>query len=237
MNKTLKQKFKIIGAVISVGGAIITAVGLMGYNSLVIYTGLWFADFVRTAGIVLCASGVITTSVSMLPPPKESQPVIEQNKPILQISGHLDPDMIREQYQHLYQTEYAYISALSAPHDHIMQGFDMMNRYQDKLNVLIKQNGAAALSDTEDVLDKVEQQLCQNVRKLINIMIVSSAAEPNEVIDAANTCVKDNHTLLVSAKDFMTAIATYLNAQGDDQGIDEIQIYKDVLLKQLQQQN
>ena len=114
---------------------------------------------------------------------------------------------------------------------------ERMDEYQSKLKSLLDTNGAEALRDTEDILTNAEQHICRNIRKLLNIMTVSSSGNEEDVslvISTAQKCGADNNALLGTTKEFMVAVTQLLNAQGDDSsGIRELEAYKKAIASQI----
>lgn len=60
--------------------------------------------------------------------------------------------------------------ALAQPLLQLKFQLDMMDEHQEKLSHLLDVNGADALANTEDILSRVEQYLCKNVRKVLNYL-------------------------------------------------------------------
>ena len=111
---------------------------------------------------------------------------------------------------------------------------DMMDEQQEKLAHLLRNNGAEALANTEEILDKVEQHMCRSVRKIINYMDV---AEPDrqedvkKVLEKLYACHADNQTQLQQVQEFLFALADFLNTQGDDDGsVQMLELYKTTIL-------
>ncbi len=167
--------------------------------------------------------------------------------PVLKVKGELDPVQIRdnliaesdkwlETISQLYPKERGEMStAITGVKETMVQ----MDDYQLRLKNLLDNNGADALRDTEEVLDRVEQHICRNVRKLLNIMTVSSPKTQNDIdvvkLTATN-CAEDNRRLLKTTKEFMVAITEFLNSQGDgDSSISEIEVYKKALASQIEE--
>ena len=112
-----------------------------------------------------------------------------------------------------------------------------MDRYQDKLNRLLKENGADALNDTEEILQRVEQYLCKNVRKVLNYMNV---ADPRDLSDQEmirnklKNCEEANSVQLDQTQQFLFALTEFLNRQGDeDTGTDMLEMYRQTILDSL----
>ncbi len=156
--------------------------------------------------------------------------------PDLKIKGELNPLRIRENLA-TEARPWTLDPRISNAVSGILKTMDDMDGYQDKLKVLLDRNGAEALRDTEEVLDKVEQHICRNVRKLINIMTVMDSRNPNDkdaMVQNANNCMDDNNKLLSSTRNFMVAVSQFLNSQGEESGtIEEVEEYKKILTDQI----
>ncbi len=167
--------------------------------------------------------------------------------PVLKVKGELDPVQIRnnligesdkwlETISQLYPQERGEMNAAITS---VKETMIQMDDYQLRLKNLLDNNGADALRDTEEVLDRVEQHICRNVRKLLNIMTVSSPKTKNDIdvvkLTATN-CAEDNRRLLKTTKEFMVAITEFLNSQGDSgSSIGEIEVYKKALASQIEE--
>ena len=113
----------------------------------------------------------------------------------------------------------------------------MMDRYQDKLNRLLKENGADALNDTEEILEKVEQYLCKNVRKVLNYMNVAdprNLSDQEMIRNKLKNCEAANSVQLDQTQQFLFALTEFLNRQGDeDTGTDMLEMYRQTILDSL----
>lgn len=92
----------------------------------------------------------------------------------------------------------------------------LMNSYQERLSHLLANNNAGALSDAEGILEKVEQQILGNVRKILNYMEVLGVEDEDAIVGYLESCEKDNERLLNSTKTFLISVTGYLNEQGED---------------------
>ncbi len=172
----------------------------------------------------------------------------DSNKgPVLKVKGSLDPVQIRNSLMSEGEKWIASVSqinqgeaseirtAIAAVKDTMAQ----MDDYQLRLKNLLDSNGADALRDTEEILDKVEQHICRNVRKLLNIMTVSSPNNQNDmdVVElTAKNCAEDNNRLLQTTKEFIVSVTEFLNSQGDSgSGINEVEVYKNALTSQMEE--
>lgn len=110
---------------------------------------------------------------------------------------------------------------------------NLMDTYQEKLHKLLETNDAVALSDTEDMLDSVEQYICRNARKVINYMSVADSNDPEslrKVKEKFDLCNKDNKEQLDRVQEFLFVLTDYLNQQGDDADTDMLDVYKTTIL-------
>ena len=118
--------------------------------------------------------------------------------------------------------------------DECISQMERMDGYQERLHNLLDNNGANVLSDTEEILDKAEQYMCRNVRKVINYMSIS---EPGNMLDEElikkkiGICYDDNNKVLGQVQEFLVALTEFLNKQGEnEQDISMLEIYKETIL-------
>ena len=109
-----------------------------------------------------------------------------------------------------------------------------------KIVRLLENNGVTSLSDTQEVLDKVEQYLCKEVRKVINLINVSDeeSIEDAERINAQlRQCYKECQVQLDQVKDFLFTMAEFLNRQGSDDTTPEtLEMYKKCILESIEKE-
>ena len=102
----------------------------------------------------------------------------EKHREVLSVSKKMDSEKIRG-----LLAEYAAQKwkAMAQPLMQLKLQLDMMDEHQEKLSHLLDVNGADALANTEDILDRVEQYLCKNVRKVLNYLDVADDEEEKDV--------------------------------------------------------
>lgn len=109
-----------------------------------------------------------------------------------------------------------------------------MDAEQERLRVLLKHNAADVLSDTEAVLERSEQYMCRNVRKVINYMSVyhsDSDADVKALQQEVLECQKLNGALLSEVHEFLLMLTEFLNKQGDNSYDGHmLETYKETLL-------
>ncbi|MBQ1548011.1 MAG: hypothetical protein IIZ61_06415, partial [Lachnospiraceae bacterium] len=111
-----------------------------------------------------------------------------------------------------------------------------MDMMQENLANLLKKNGAERLDDAEGVLNKAEQYLLQNIRKVLNYMEVcdnDTDEGVKKVKDSAVACRAENENVLKTTSDFLIAMTEYLNEEGTSDGLSSLMEYKDILLNTL----
>ena len=118
---------------------------------------------------------------------------------------------------------------------------DIMDEYQEKLVHLLETNGADSLSNTNEVLDQVEQYLCKNVRKVLNYMDVADEDNERDVEQVSlrlTACHEEGQKQLQQVQEFLFALAEFLNKQGDDDNsMDLLNIYKSTILSSIQDES
>ena len=116
-----------------------------------------------------------------------------------------------------------------------------MDEYQEKLVHLLETNGADSLSNTNEVLDQVEQYLCKNVRKVLNYMDVADEDNERDVGQVSlrlTACHEEGQKQLQQVQEFLFALAEFLNKQGDDDNsMDLLNIYKSTILSSIQDES
>lgn len=117
---------------------------------------------------------------------------------------------------------------------------DTMDEYQEKLAKLLDTNGVYHLSDTSDVLDKVEQYLCRNIRKVINYIEVSdedNEADMQMITTKLTACNQDCARQLDKVREFLFVMADFLNKQGEDDTAPEmLDMYKTSILESIKEE-
>ena len=158
------------------------------------------------------------------------------NAAYLDSSGNLVEKLLRQQLNQKKE-EWGALDGL------INKAFDQsikMDGFQEKLSKLLKVNGAERLNDSEEVLDKAEQYLLQNIRKVLNFMEAcdsSTETGVNKVRDSLKACINDNERILSNASDFLIAMTEYLNSQGESSDINSLEEYKNILLQAVEREH
>ncbi|WP_029324659.1 hypothetical protein [Butyrivibrio sp. AE3004] len=236
-----------ISGVILVTACLLKAVVLLFKDTIIVYSGIRMYGVLNSiTGIILLVSGVVFAAIliilasSYAKGRKEEiiREVQNDKGPDLKMKGELDPVRIRENLKEK-SSDWNGDAHISEALNAIYVNMDDMDGYQAKLKELLDSNGADALRDTEEVLDKVEQHICRNVRKLINIMIVLDSRSENDkslMLATTKKCTEDNKKLLDTTRNFMMAVSQFLNSQGEDGGtIEEVESYKKILTDQIQE--
>ncbi len=225
-------------------------------DTMIVYTGIKFFKtlsilttvflILGTVGLV-CTVGLLVTSLLALKKQEAIEEADSHTGPVLKVKGKLDPVQIKESLisestnwmSAVSQINPAEAGEMNVALTRVRETMVQMDDYQLRLKTLLDSNGADALRDTEEILDKVEQHICRNVRKLLNIMTVSSPNTQNDVDVVeltARNCAEDNNRLLKTTKEFIVAVTEFLNSQGDSgSSINEIDVYKNALTSQIEE--
>lgn len=252
-----KPKVKFIYVVIAVGCSAVACVCLhLGMHGIVINYGIRFYRSLRN--ILFSVSAVISVAVTALyvsdavkqrkwqnardeeaaKAEVERQEALrerEKHREVLSVSKKMDSERIRG-----LLTEYASHKwkALAQPLLQLKLQLDMMDEHQDKLSHLLDVNGADALANTEDILDRVEQYLCKNVRKVLNYLDVADEEEEKDVRlvqEKLSACHEEGQKQLQQVQEFLFALADFLNKQGgDDNSMEMLDIYKSTILSSIE---
>lgn len=256
-----RRKSLYAAIVIAVLGAIAEAVVAVMRDTIIVYSGIRSYSTAVTAAHIVLAAGLILTvingirvaavrgAMSREQARREEEMAVRMAKqtaePVLKVKGALDPVQIGSSLRAESDKWAAELSAQHSPKapqlrkelSEVQRTMERMDEYQSKLKSLLDTNGAEALRDTEDILTNAEQHICRNIRKLLNIMTVSSSGNEEDVslvISTAQKCGADNNALLGTTKEFMVAVTQLLNAQGDDSsGIRELEAYKKAIASQI----
>ncbi len=263
MNKNvLLMKYKknkvrsVIGVIAFVIALILKIVVGMFTDILVVYGGIRLFGVLSAMTTILLIAGAVAGAgtLAMLfisHSELRKQQAIESAEsnagPVLKVKGKLDPVQIRNSLITEGDKWLSIISSnnpneadeMDAALENVKATMAQMDDYQLRLKNLLDSNGADALRDTEEVLDGVEQHICRNVRKLLNIMTVSSPNTQNDldVVElTAKNCAEDNNRLLKTTKEFIVAVTEFLNSQGDSgSSINEVEVYKNALTTQIEE--
>ena len=257
MKKHKKNIFRlIISVLIFFLTLIIKMVVVKQSDTLIVYEGIRFYGVVAaitTILLIIALVAVIVMVVLFMLSGAElrKQIAIESagshTDPVLKVKGNLDPVQIRKSLTTegnkwlsvIPQVNPAEAEEIRTILNSVDATMSQMDDYQLRLKNLLDSNGADALRDTEEVLDGVEQHICRNVRKLLNIMTVSSPNTQNDldVVElTAKNCAEDNNRLLKTTKEFIVAVTEFLNSQGDSgSGINEVEVYKNALTTQIEE--
>ncbi|MBQ7505742.1 MAG: hypothetical protein IJT05_00300 [Lachnospiraceae bacterium] len=164
---------------------------------------------------------------------KEQEALDRRKKARLSVEGAMDPAVVRSLLEKQALTRWTmYYGPISEIADQMRQ----MDTYQERLSHLLQNNGAETLSDTETVLNEVEQYLCKNVRNVVNFMDVADDDAAGEVGEKLKACQIANKELLTKTRDFVYALAEYLNNQGRDSDMRILETYRDTILKHLKEE-
>ena len=253
-----KRKIKLIYVIIAAAVfAVAFAAVAFSKDSIVISQGIRFYRFLRQIvviiGSILVAALIILyiiDSVFVLRAKKnfnEAQAAVKaqeeanvykekQNRENLSVSKEMDSARLR---QILNSYSAGQWSALSGQLRQICIQLDMMDEQQAKLSHLIENNGADALSNTEDLLNKVEQYMCKSVRKVINYMDVANASDASDVSrvqEKIYECHTDLQQQIQQVQEFLFAFADFLNTQGDDDSsLQMLDIYKTTIMDSIRE--
>ena len=121
---------------------------------------------------------------------------------------------------------------LSSDINKCIKQMEDMDEEQERLHTLLKTNDVDILSDTEDILERVEQCMCKNSRKIINYMSVyhNDTDDVNAMKDKLNICYKNNGNLLKEVHEFLLMLTEFLNSQDENYDDTMLLTYKETLI-------
>ena len=191
--------------------------------------------------VLLTIAAAVRFILSFIQAKKASEPAPEPPVPepeaVLSVSKELDSAK-------LYEILTAYAAKSKNASQELLQcamQLRTMDLYQEKLVNLLQNNGAETMSDTKDVLDKVEQYLCKAIRKVINYIDVSdenSEKDAQVILQKLNACYQDCQRQLDQVKEFLFVMAEFLNKQGgDDTSPEMLNVYRTCILKSIHEED
>ena len=150
----------------------------------------------------------------------------------LSVDGQMDATAVRAlledqtkgKWAFLYESIYGCVEQM-----------EQMDSYQARLDKLLDDNGAEALRDTGEILDQVEQYLCRNVRSALNFMAVADDDAKDKVKEKLDSCKSENKKLLEQTRDFVYAMAEFLNKQGEQTDTRLLESYRTTLLSTIKE--
>lgn len=213
---------------------IVISSGVRMWNS--VSTGL------LTAFVVCCCAGVISTTFAARKKQekereteKQKEAVPEKKAASLSMKGQLNTETIVGLLTETINGENGDWSRLKLQLMECREQLYKMDRYQEKLHGLLEENDAQRLNNTEEIVARVEQYMLQNTRKICNyVQIYDSSDEEGFAKTSAQTdvCLADNKQQLEHVQDLLSAIADFLNSQGQDStALDAMEIYKKTILE------
>lgn len=235
-----------VGIIIGIIGKVIFAVnetnfiitmGIKTYRANITTANVMIA-ILLIADILLCIPRIISRKKQEEPKASRS----ERPDAILSTDKKMNADRIQQMLvqaldQHTHRVPQEIYNRISDCAD-LMNDMD---KYQQKLSNLLNNNGADGFSDTEEMLDQVEQCICKNVRKVVNYISVADCGNQEDIETISsklNTCIEDSQKQLQQVKDFLFAMAEFLNRQGEDDNTSEkLEIYKDLILKSVNEED
>lgn len=245
-----------VGAAVLILTLILKIIVVATRDTVIVYAGIRLFRTISGIVTVLLGAGALVFLVFLIMAATsymalQKQTAIEEadshTGPVLKVKGNLDPVQIKNSLmtesdnwmKAISQINPSEAGEMNVALTSVRETMVQMDDYQLRLKNLLDSNGADALRDTEEILDKVEQHICRNVRKLLNIMTVSSPNTKNDldVVElTAKNCAEDNNRLLKTTKEFIVAVTEFLNSQGDSgSGINEVEVYKNALTSQIEE--
>ncbi|MCR5304510.1 MAG: hypothetical protein K6E33_08110, partial [Lachnospiraceae bacterium] len=164
---------------------------------------------------------------------KEEQDEAEKRrKAKLSVKGDLDARTVKELLMEESRGRWSFAYELIYE---CVEQMEQMDSYQDRLKNLLMNNGADALTNTEDLLNQVEQYLCRNVRNVLNFMEVADNDSSDQVRVRLMTCKDENQKLLAQTRDFIYAMADFLNNQSGKADMRMLESYRNTILESIRE--
>ena len=150
----------------------------------------------------------------------------------LSVRGDLDAKTVRELLVEESRGRWSFAYELIYE---CVEQMEQIDSYQERLKKLLMNNGAEALSNSEEVLDQVEQYLCRNVRNVLNFMEVADDDAADEVRVRLMKCKEENQKLLTQTRDFVYAMADFLNNQSGKADMRMLESYRNTILESIRE--
>ncbi len=237
---------------------LVTVVGLMGTaaaeDTLIIYYGVAAYRTINSVLKVMCgifiaggiASGLVEGRRYGLEQKKEAERIAadqekhleydrqkREQESVLSVSKRLDETNIRGELSSNMQQDW---NGFEVGIKKLISQSERMDDLQARLGELLRKNGADKLDDAEDILDRVEQGMLKNIRKVLNYMEIGSkdrSEDCKKVGDSIEECIRENEELLENTSGFLLSLTDYLNSQGenDRDELATLSSYKDILIQ------
>ena len=207
---------------------------LQGY--LTIRNTLWFLSVSLTVIQTMIITNRRKKESDNIQSQEDKDGLAEKSEAFLSLSGNLDSAVIQKL---LIEKSHEEWDCIREPLLNILNQLIKMDTYQSQLSKLLANNGAKALNSTQEVLDKVEQYLCRNVRKCLNYMDVADPQEQKTRLfmqEKVSACITDNEEKLGQIDDFLKTIVEFLNKQGDEEAetsINLLDTYKKTIMESI----
>ena len=245
------MKKRVLAVILLAAGGLSEIVVRLCMDDIIIQYGISLYRTILMAANILIAAGVIFAGASILFMIKERKSMKLQktddekkkalekdSKAFLSVKKELNASGLKMLVYDKY--EKGNIPFIKDVFRRCWEQMNKMDVYQEKLNNLITSNGADGLEDSKDVLNKTEQYICKNVRKMLNLLEVSDLGNPVEDkhLEAMfNILLQDNGEKLQNADDFLHAVVEFLNGQGDSkEELEMMEIYKNTILEVLKEE-
>ena len=236
------KKGNATGAIL--GGGLVTLVinavnigVLLSENAMIINLGAKGYYGVRgtTIGLAVAATVIyVGFCIATIIKGKKEKVPIEQEETqsgdgMLSASGKLSDEYVLRHIVNYGRTKW---KCLESEISVLAEQLILMNSYQDRLTKLLVNNSAQALSDTEDILERIEQQVLGNTRKVLNFMEILGTDDKQKVSEYLKICIQDNKKLLDATKDFLICVTGFLNDQGTngDANLQMVEDFKAILV-------
>ena len=229
----------------------LTAIEFLNRDNIVIRMGLSGFRVLRVISLIfltLTFGLAILGVVSLLKQRRNkedqqarSEMLKEQDAPPTMVSdGGLNDRVIYDYLLTCYNEKWANSKNTELKKDILLvvQQMQEMNGYQDRLASLLQNNGIRALDDSKDTLERVEQYVLQNVRRLVNFMdvlVVGKARDEETLAITVRETLDLNKEQLDKVGEFLIAMTQFINKQGrDTSGTDQLAMYLQTIQSTLQ---
>ena len=133
---------------------------------------------------------------------------------------NLNPENIRRQFDRLLVAN----PGEKALIDRSLRQMDRIDGFQERLNNLLSANQADYLRDTVAALDGVEEKMCRNYRKLINMLLILEDGKTfgEEGRKQATAYLDENDKALEKTRKLLKLAADMINQRGGGNSRDQL---------------
>ena len=222
---------RIIGAIAALVGVVGAGLKFTLNTTIIVALGIRVASFLTTAAYSAAGIGSTLFALSFLPKIQNNFEQIRETKMLRDKNDaeyertadyeadSLNPEKVRDRLVQLQDCN-PYLEDLM---ENCIHQKDDIDRYQERLDRLLRANNASYLDDIVGILDKTEQRICANFRDIINCCLLVEyngedlSASSKEIVKSS---LQNNQEELEAVKILLDRSVSYIN-DFNRKGIDD----------------